>query len=164
MFKKTYLSAGIAALLCHPLASQAASDADLQAIREQINQLKQSYEQRITQLEQRLQQAEAHAATQSQQTVQPVTAVQSAASSEGAFNPAISLILGGTYSNLTQAPTIPATGFAMTANPGHPQGFNLGESELGISASIDPDYRGVATLALASPLRRRLHSAVALRR
>ena len=149
MFKKTYLSAGIAALLCHPLASQAASDADLQAIREQINQLKQSYEQRITQLEQRLQQAEAHAATQSQQTVQPVTAVQSAASSEGAFNPAISLILGGTYSNLTQAPTIPATGFAMTANPGHPQGFNLGESELGISASIDPDYRGVATLALA---------------
>jgi hypothetical protein len=37
----------------------------------------------------------------------------------------------------------------MSANPGHEQGFNLGESELGIAANIDPDYRGVATLALA---------------
>jgi len=37
----------------------------------------------------------------------------------------------------------------MSSNPGHTQGFNLGESELGISANIDPDYRGVATLALA---------------
>lgn len=148
MFKKTYLSVAIAALLCHPLAAIAASDADLQAIREQIQQLKQSYEQRISQLEQRLQQAE----TKQVEAVTPqtqqasVTPVQSAASSEGAFNPAVSLILAGTYGTLRQ--TIPATGFAMSANPGHSQGFNLGESELGISANIDPDFRGVATISL----------------
>ncbi len=147
MFKKTCLSAAVAALLSHPLAA-AASDADLQAIREQIQQLKQSYEQRIAQLEQRLELAEAA----SQQTVAAQTTVQpvaTAASGEGAFNPAISLILGGTYGKLSQDPNIPATGFAMSANPGHSRGFNLGESELGLSASIDPDYRGVATLALA---------------
>lgn len=153
MFKKTCFSVAIAALLCHPLAAIAASDADLQAIREQIQQLKQNYEQRILLLEQRLELAEAKqaesTATQARASTQQasVTPVQSAASSEGAFNPAVSLILAGTYGTLRQ--TIPATGFAMSVNPGHQQGFNLGESELGISANIDPDYRGVATLALA---------------
>jgi hypothetical protein len=145
MFRKTCLSAAIAALLIHPSGAYAASDADLQAIREQIQQLKQNYEQRIAQLEQRLQQTEAGSATQAtaQQASRP------AAGGEGAFNPAVSLILEGTYGNLRQDPAIPATGFAMSANPGHEQGFNLGESELGIAANIDPDYRGVATLALA---------------
>ncbi len=150
MFKKTYLSVAIAALLCHPLAAIAASDADLQAIREQIQQLKQNYEQRILLLEQRLELAEAKqaeaAAPQMQQASVAPAAVASAGG-EGAFNPAISLILAGTYGSLRQ--TSPATGFAMSSNPAHQQGFNLGESELGISANIDPDYRGVATLALA---------------
>ena len=156
MYKKTCLSVAIATLLSHPLAASAASDADLQAIREQIQQLKQSYEQRISQLEQRLQQAEATShraetvASQAQVTAQATTqAAQPApASSEGAFNPAVSFILSGTYGNLTQ--TAPATGFAMNANnTGYTQGFSLKESELGIMANIDPDFRGVATMALA---------------
>jgi hypothetical protein len=71
-------------------------------------------------------------------------------STEAAFNPAFSLILSGTYSNLQRDSAIPATGFAMNPNPGHEQGFNLGESEMGISASIDPEFRGVATLALSA--------------
>ncbi len=70
-------------------------------------------------------------------------------SSANAFNPAISLILGGTYARLGVDPTIPATGFAMSANPGHQQGFNIGESELGISANIDPQFSGFATMALS---------------
>lgn len=68
---------------------------------------------------------------------------------EAAFNPAFSLILSGTYGNLQRDPAIP-TGFAMNPNPGHEQGFNLGESEMGISASIDPEFRGVATMALSA--------------
>ena len=164
MFKRTYLSVAIVALLSHPLAASAASDADLHTIREQIEQLKQSYEQRISQLEQRLQQAEATskqaASTASQAQIQAQAAVQqtaeqattqpAAASGEGAFNPALSLILSGTYGNLTQNPALAATGFAMSANnPGYTQGFSLKESELGIAANIDPTFRGVATLALA---------------
>jgi len=69
-------------------------------------------------------------------------------SAENAFNPAFSLILSGTYASLRQDPAVPATGFAMNPNPGHEQGFTLGESEMGISANIDPQFRGVATLAL----------------
>ena len=164
MFKRTYLSVAIVALLSHPLAAAAATDADLHAIREQIEQLKQSYEQRISQLEQRLQHAEATskqaASTASQaqmqaqvavdQAAQPATPQPAAASGEGAFNPALSLILSGTYGNLAQNPALAPTGFAMSANnPGYTQGFSLKESELGISANIDPTFRGVATLALA---------------
>ena len=71
-----------------------------------------------------------------------------AAGNESAFNPAFSLILSGTYGSLQQDPATPATGFAMNPDPGHEQGFNLGESEMGISANIDPQFRGTATLAL----------------
>ena len=69
-------------------------------------------------------------------------------SSANAFNPALALILSGTYGSLQRDPAIPATGFAMNPAPGHEQGFNLGESELGISASVDPQFRGVATISL----------------
>lgn len=120
---KIYLSVAIAALLSHSLNASAANDGDLQAIRE-----------RVQQLEQRMEQSSPTPASNS--------------GGEGAFNPAISLILGGTYGSLRQDPAIPATGFAMSPNPRHEQGFNLGESELGIFANIDPEYRGVATLAL----------------
>jgi hypothetical protein len=68
--------------------------------------------------------------------------------SANAFNPAVSFILSGTYGNLQRDPALPATGFAMNPVPGHEQGFNLGESELGISASVDPQFRGVATISL----------------
>jgi hypothetical protein len=158
MFKKIYLSATLAALLSLPLYASAATDADLQVIREQIQQLRQSYEQRIAQLEQRLQQAEStgkraeavaeQAQTTVQQTVTSPTAASSSNGGEGTFNPAMSLILSGTYGSLQQDPAVPATGFAMSPNMGHEQGFNLGESELGIAANIDTNYRGVATLAL----------------
>ncbi len=155
MFNKTYLSVAMAALLSHSLNASAATDPDLQAIREQIQQLKQSYEQRISLLEQRLEQAEAAShqaqstATEAQQTAQQAAAPAPASTGgEGAFNPAVSFILSGTYGNLTQ--TNPATGFAMKPNnTGYTQGFSLKESELGISASIDPDFRGVATMSLA---------------
>ena len=54
----------------------------------------------------------------------------------------------GTYGNLQRDPTIPATGFAMNPNPAQAQGFSIGESELGVSANIDPDFRGVATFSI----------------
>lgn len=130
MFKKTYLSVAIAALLAHAFSASAASDTDLQNLREQVQQL----EQRVN---------------QQSNPAPPALATASSAGGEGAFNPAISLILGGTYGTLQQNPTILATGFAMNPNPGHEQGFNLGESEMGISANIDPQFRGVATIALA---------------
>ncbi|HUW25469.1 MAG TPA: hypothetical protein VMW07_02965 [Gallionella sp.] len=152
MFKKTYLGVAVATLLTHPFNASAASDADLQAIREQISQLKQNYEQRIAQLEQHLQQAEANIKNAENGAAQAQAAVQQAsrpaAASENSFNPAVSLILSGTYGQFRQDPDMPATGFTMSAHTPPERGFNLGESELSISANIDPQFRGVGTFAL----------------
>ena len=149
MFKYTALCVALFA----PLSTYAASDEDLRAIRAQIQQLKENYEQRITQLEQRLQQAEASSKNAETTAVQAQAAVQQAsrpaASSEGAFNPAMSLILSGTYGQLQRDPAISTTGFAMSPNNnGYTKGFSLKESELGVSANIDPQFRGVATMSL----------------
>jgi len=149
MFKYTVLCVALFA----PLSAHAVTDEDLRVIREQIQQLKQSYEQRITQLEQRLQQTEASSKNAENTAAQAEAAVQQASrpatSSENSFNPAVSLILSGTYGQLQRDPTIPVTGFAMNANnTGYMRGFSLQESELGISANIDPQFRGVGTFAL----------------
>lgn len=144
MFKYTALCVALFA----PLSAHAANDEDLRAIRDEIRQLKDSYEQRIVQLEQRLQQAETNNKTATQVQAAAPQPIRPAASGEGAFNPAVSLILSGTYGELQRDPAIPATGFAMLAHTPPEQGFNLGESELGISANIDTHFRGVATFAL----------------
>ncbi len=149
----------LAALLAASCGAQAAGDADLAAIRSQINEMKQSYEQRIAALEQKLAQAETKAgraeavatqaevvATQaSQQLAQPQT-------SASAFNPEISLILSGNYTNLSKNPAerrlqgfIPANGELMPET----RSFNLGESELMIAANVDTLFRGTLRLALA---------------
>lgn len=72
------------------------------------------------------------------------------AASEAAFNPAISLTLSGAYTQTQQNSVLPVTGFPMSANPVHEPGMAIGESELGISANVDPDFRGVATMALGA--------------
>jgi len=64
------------------------------------------------------------------------------------FNPAMSLILGGVFGSLQQDPAIPATGFPMNSNPGHPQGFNLSESELVLIANVDTQFHGVGRFAI----------------
>jgi hypothetical protein len=155
MSRNIYWCTAFAALLGNPLNALAADDTDLQAIREQIQQLKQSDEQRNMQLEQRLQQAEANSqqaesvAAQAQAAAQQPVRSSAGPSSENSFNPAVAMILSGTYGQLRQDPAIPATGFAMNANnTGYTRGFSLKESELGIAANIDPQFRGVGTFAL----------------
>src|ERR1043166_193620 len=103
-------AAALALSLSPPL--YAATDADVAAIREELKQLRESYEARIQALEQRLKDAEARA------NAAPATAPGSAASAPlpveapasgtssgiAAFNPAISAVLQGSYSRLTQDP------------------------------------------------------------
>lgn len=127
MFK--YLTFFVA--LCTPLSALAAEEAEMQAIRDQIKLL-----------EQRLQQAEINAARPSEHG--------HAATDSDSFNPAISLILSGTYGRIAENPDLPASGFAMSPNDhGYSRNFSLKESELGISATIDPQFRGIAKIALA---------------
>lgn len=149
----------VAALLAASGATQAAGDADLAAIRSQIDELKKNYEQRIAALEAKLAQAEGKA-SRAEATANQAETLASEASqrvrqpqtSASAFNPEISLILSGSYTNLKQDPSarrlqgfIPSNGEVM------PEGrsFTLGESELAITANIDPLFRGNLRLALA---------------
>ena len=135
-----------------PLSVYAASDEDLRDIRGQIKELKDNYEQRITQLEQRLKEAESRQAktpiVQAQVPVQQPS--RPAVSSVNTYNPAISMIMSGTYGNLKQDPSIPITGFAMAPNDhGYSKGFSLQETEVSLIANIDPRFRGEAKLALS---------------
>ena len=149
----------MAALLVASCGAQAASDADLAAIRSQINEMKKSYEQRIAALEEKLSQAEVKA-SRAETTATQAEVVATEASlkarqpqtSASAFNPEISLILSGSYTNLKKDPNerrlqgfMPSNGELM------PEGrsFSLGESELVIAANIDPLFRGTMRLALA---------------
>ena len=139
MYRNIYWCTAVAVLLGNPLNALAANDADLQSLGAQVEQLKQSN----AQLEQRLQQDEAAAVQQ------PVRS-GAAPSSVNSFNPAISMVLSGTYEQLQRDPAIPVTGFAMSSNnTGYARGFSLQESELGIAADIDPLFRGVGTFSLA---------------
>lgn len=153
------LALAVAMLSSVPTFAREPDNADLQQIRNEIEQLKASYDARIRNLETRLKQAEA--ATQAAQTAarqadDKVTQIASAPppaapTGANAFNPAVSLILSGTYSNLSRDPAAyRITGFIPGGEigPGE-RSFNLGESELGIYANIDPTFYGGLNLALA---------------
>src|SRR5262249_33773083 len=105
--------------------------------------------------------AKATAATPSQSPTAPVQASAAPVPSESpqasqqgspnAFNPAISVILNGTYANFSQDPTkASVTGFLSSANTSDalgPRGFSLGESELTLSSNVDHLFYGQATFA-----------------
>ncbi|MHB9103310.1 MAG: hypothetical protein ACYC2E_17610, partial [Sulfuricella sp.] len=151
-FKRNTLAAGIALALAAPYGAQAADNAELAQIREQIRQMKEGYEARIQSLEKRLQQAEEKAALSAEMKMpsQPASAPMPAASA-GAFNPEVSLILSGAYANLSQDPAnYRIDGFLPNGGeigPGQ-RGFGLGESELVVAANIDPYLRGTFILAV----------------
>ncbi len=165
------LTRKLAAVAIFAALSGAASaqDAELKQIREEIRQMKDAYETRIQELEKRLSAAEARAgraetaatkaATTAGNAEQSAAKAESAASAasttrsgENAFNPAVSLILQGTYANTSQDPNnyyisgfIPSNGDVAPPK----RSFSLGETELALAANIDPYFRGVAIAALA---------------
>ncbi|WP_124948720.1 carbohydrate porin [Sulfuriferula thiophila] len=153
----------IASSILMMLATSAHAADDLQNIRSEIQQMKASYEARIQALEARLAQTEAatkQANTKAEQadskaehaSQTAAVAALPAPSNENAFNPAISLILSGTASHSSLSPsTYKIGGFIPSGGEvaPNPRGFSLGESELAISANIDPDFRGNFMLAMA---------------
>lgn len=134
--------------------AQAATDADLAAIRTQIEDMKKSYEQRIAALEAKLAAAEA-AQPVAQPTPAPVAApLPPAATPAGgatAFNPEISVILDGKYASPTRDPnTYRLRGFLPSGGDIAPpkRSFSLGESELALAANVDHLFRGTALFSV----------------
>ncbi len=165
MFKRNLIAAAVALVFASPVLAQ---DAELAKIRDEIRQMKDAYEKRIQTLEKRLSEAETRAgkaestaskaettATKAEQSAAKAeTAASSAANrtGENAFNPAVSLILQGTYARTSQDPNrFQITGFAPSGGEVGPpkRSFGLAETELVMSANIDPYFRGVAIAALA---------------
>ena len=137
-----------------PTLSQAADDTA--SLRAELQALKNDYAARVEALESRIQQLEsaanaAAAVEPPQPAPPPMTASRSGPSS--AFNPAISLILGGNYVDASQDPGSWRIGGFMPSGgevgPGE-RSFNLGESELTISANVDPYFAAIMTAALSA--------------
>ncbi len=146
MFRNVTLAVAIGAAFVAPVPAIGADDAEVQKIREEIKDLKDGYETRIRQLEQRLEQTEQHPASAA-----AAAPAQSAPASPNAFNPAISLILGGQLSNLQRDPNTYQIGGFIPGGDGIGPGrrsFNLGESELDVSSNIDPYFSGFFVLSI----------------
>src|SRR6185503_7631288 len=119
----------------------AAPDPEIDKIRDEIREMKSSYESRIQALEQRLKDAEAKAASA---PAPAAPAAATPANSIAAFNPAVSVVLQGSYANLSSDPRrFALSGFLPAAEigPGK-RGFSLGESELAMFANVDDKFSG----------------------
>ncbi|MFY9809992.1 hypothetical protein [Aquabacterium sp.] len=155
------MGAIVAALLTALPAHANTSEAELQQLRSQVQELRQQYEQRLQALEARLNQAQQATATPgtvpaaAATTTQAATATFPSATRKGnsAFNPAIGMILTGTYANLSKGPeNWELSGFNLGGDghgvgPGK-RGFSLGESEITFSANVDNLAYGALTLGL----------------
>jgi hypothetical protein len=100
--------------------------------------------QRLQDLEKRVDRIEAAAA--------PAAPPSNPSASPNSFNPAISVILSGIYTNLSQDPAnYHITGFPLPDDvelgPGD-RGFSLAESELAILGNIDPYFYGDLTFSI----------------
>lgn len=145
MFKNTVLTTAMIAALSSPMCAFA-DDNELGKLQLQVTQIKESYESRMQALEKRLEQAE----TKNTQSATPLA--KPAAGSANAFNPAIALNFSGTMSRLSQDPELyRLQGFVPNGGEIGPgaRSFSLGESELTLSANIDPTFAGQLTFALA---------------
>ena len=110
-----------AATITTPRLLHAAEQSDIDALRQEVDELKKQ-----------------------------VDATQTSSSSRASFNPAISLILMGRYANFDNDPenyAIPGVTLAEETDPG-PEGFSLAETELILSGNIDDLFFGRFTTAL----------------
>src|SRR6185295_6636988 len=129
-----------AALACASLSSVAHAADDVASLKSELETLKADYDSRVAALEDRLSQLEAAAAAQASAPAPEATAAPPSPGASGAtaFNPAISVILAGTYTDLSQDPeSYRIAGFLPSGDEVGPgdRSFNLGESELTLSAN-----------------------------
>ena len=125
-----------------------ASDAEVRALRDELEAMRQHYEARIDALEQRV--ARAEAAAREPRREPPLPPVSAGASSASAFNPAVSLILQGRAAGFGREQghrDVP--GFLTSDETGvGPEGLSLSETELDFSANVDDFFYGFASVAL----------------
>jgi hypothetical protein len=125
-----------------PLALADAAD-DVAALRTELQNLKNDYATRVGALEARIDQLESAPAPMAVPVSRQPSPAGDSRSAASAFNPAISVILAGNYTDVSQDPeTWRIAGFLPSGGEVGPgaRSFNLGESELSLSASVDPYF------------------------
>jgi hypothetical protein len=153
-------SKALAALLAlagaiSPTLGQAADD--VAGLRAELQALKHEYATRVDALEARIAQLESApvgALAEQARPPQPMAMpAQGGAAPGTAFNPAISLILAGSYTDVSQDPENWRIGGFMPSDgevgPGE-RSFNLGESEITLAANVDPYFSAQMTAALTA--------------
>jgi len=151
MLDKKLIAAAVMTAFAGPAVAQ---DGELAKIRSEIEQMKRAYEQRIQALEKRLAETEAKTfkAEQSLARAEIAPVPGGRRAGDNALNPAISMVLQGTYASTSQDPNnYRITGFTPSGGEVGPpkRSFGLAETELTIASNIDPYFRGVAVAALA---------------
>lgn len=143
--------------------SATTDNAALTELRKQIDDMRQQYEARLKDLEGKLTQLQQQqAATNSQATATPpsppaapssesiASNATGAPASDNSFNPSVAVILSGMYASLSKDPnTWKLSGFVPSGSDIGKRGFNLSESELSLSANIDPWFYGALTLSVS---------------
>jgi len=126
---------------------------NLSDLKAEISQMRADYEQRIQQLEQRLAKAEVTTSNVQEEvaTVKASSTPLPPPTNRNTFNPAISVILNGQFSNYSNNPDNYAlNGFSLQQDAGlATKGLSLGESEMTLSSNIDQLLAGQITFALA---------------
>ena len=150
MKARSLLARAIAIVGHAPIAANADSEA-IEQLRDEMTALRTDYEARIGALEARLSAADT-AVVEAVPTVEPAPFAQPNRWRQtghhrygNEFNPAASLILTGTYGQLSEDPAdYQIGGFIPSEGDVGPPGrsFQLGESELTLSANIDPYFSG----------------------
>ncbi len=143
-------------LACGLLPAISRAD-DVATLRAELEALKSEYAARVGALEAKIEQLDAAAVAIAPDPYAAQSAATRSAgggqSSASAFNPAISLILSGNYTNLSEDPeSWQIAGFMPSGGevgPGE-RSFNLAESELVLSANVDP-YFSATLIAAITP-------------
>jgi hypothetical protein len=149
--------AALLALVTLPVMASAADD--VAALRAELQTMKSDYDARVQKLEARIQQlestdaaaADAAAALPAPDAVPPALPPPASGGGASAFNPSISVVLGGSYTSARRDPADWNIGGFTPAGdeigPGD-RSFNLGESEMTIAASVDPYFSAQLTAAI----------------
>lgn len=140
-------SAALIALFSYP--ALAASDADIQALRQEIEAMKQGYENRISELESRLKEIGAKKTAVSGQPAASVDTSSGRKIYDNSFNPSVGVILNGQYRRHSSDEGDIA-GFAVGHEGERPgEGFAVDHTELNFSANVDDKFYGSTTAAIA---------------
>ncbi len=146
-----------ALLLNNPVLAQEPDHSDIQALRDELKQMRIEYESRISDLESRLEAAEITAREASSGTAVSTRAVQAperpqtvSLAADNAFNPAIGVTFQGqawAYDNDPEGYYIPGFPLGGEAGPA-PEGLSLAETEITMSANVDDKFTAMLTVPI----------------